>query len=166
LGALWPAVLKRFPRNDAFARTTLAEVVGGEARVSQAERWQITELRSGVFLSEPAGTWRFEPLPRSAQIAPLSAIVAGDFDGDGNADLYAVQNSFAPLQRVGRFAGGLSQLLRGDGRGGLVAVPSGQSGLVVPGDAKEVVLVDADGDGKQDILATRNDAPALVFRRR
>jgi hypothetical protein len=164
-GAIWPAVLKRFPRNDAFARATLAEVVGGDAKVAAAERWQMTELRSGIFLSQPDDMWRFTPLPRIAQIAPLSAIVAGDFDGDGKADLYAVQNSFAPLQRVGRFPGGLSQLLRGDGRGGFTPVPTPASGLAVPGDAKGAVLVDADGDGKQEILVTRNDAPALVFRK-
>jgi hypothetical protein len=117
-----------------------------------------------VFLSQPDGTWRFEPLPRIAQIAPLQGIVTGDFDGDGKTDVYAVQNSFAPIPSVGRFDGGISQLLRGDGHGHFTAVGPDQSGLVVPGDAKALVALDLDGDGWTDFIVTRNNAAALAFR--
>jgi hypothetical protein len=89
--------------------------------------------------------------------------VAGDFNRDGKVDLYAGQNSFAPLSRIGRFAGGLSQLLLGDGHGGFVAVPPATTGLVAPGEARGVAALDADGDGHLDFLITRNDAPALLF---
>jgi hypothetical protein len=162
-GALWPAVLKRFPRNDLFARSTLAEIVGGEEKVAAAERWTETELQSGVFLSQPDGSFHFSPLPRRTQLAPLVGMVAGDFNGDGHTDLYAGQNSFAPLSRVGRFAGGLSQLLLGDGSGGFTAVPPATSGLVAPGEVGGVVPLDANADGRADLMVTRNDAPALVF---
>lgn len=68
--------------------------------------------RHGVPVSQPNGTYRFEPLPRIAQIAPIQGIVAGDFEDNGCADIYAVQNSYAPIPSIGRFDGGLSQLLR------------------------------------------------------
>ncbi|HET7536159.1 MAG TPA: VCBS repeat-containing protein, partial [Candidatus Didemnitutus sp.] len=96
LGAAIPAILKRFPRNDAYARATLGEILG-EDKLAAAERFAATEFRSGVFLSQPGGTYRFEPLPRIAQIAPIEGLVAGDFDGDGHADICAVQNSYAPI---------------------------------------------------------------------
>ena len=98
LGAAIPSILKRFPRNDFYARATLGEIFG-EEKLAAAQRFAATELRSGVFLSQPDGTYRFEPLPRIAQIAPLQGMVAGDFDGDGHADIYAVQNSYAPDSR-------------------------------------------------------------------
>src|SRR5208283_3379840 len=135
LGAAIPSVLRRFPSFDSYARATLAEIVGPE-RLAKARRFAATELRSGVFLSQPDGTYRFEPLPRIAQVSPLQGMVAGDFDGDGHADIYAVQNSYAPVPAVGYFNNGLSQLLRGDGRGHFTAVPVAESGLLVPGDAK------------------------------
>jgi hypothetical protein len=164
LGARVPAVLKKFPRNDGYARATLAEILGAD-RLAGAQALAITELASGVFLSQGDGTFRFVALPRLAQLAPLQGIVAGDFDGDGKADAYAVQNSFAPLPSIGRFDGGLSQLLLGDGRGGFVAVEPARSGLVVPGEAKRVVAADLDGDGTPEFVVSRNGAPLLVFQR-
>jgi hypothetical protein len=163
LGAVIPSVLKRYPRNDYYARATLGEILG-EERLAAAQRFEATEFRSGVFLSQADGTYRFDPLPRLAQIAPLQGVVAGDFDGDGNADIYAVQNSYSPIPYVGRFDGGLSQLLRGDGRGGFTVVPAGESGLVVPGDAKALAVADLDQDGWPDFLVSRNNAPTLAFR--
>ena len=146
LGAAIPSILKRFPRNDTYARATLGEILG-EDKLAAARRFAATEFRSGVFLSQPDGTYRFEPLPRLAQIAPLQGLVAGDFDGDGHADIYAVQNSYAPIPSVGRFDGGLSQLLRGDGHGHFTPVPVAESGLLVPGDAKALAVLDLDQDG-------------------
>jgi hypothetical protein len=163
LGAAIPSVLKKFPRNDYYARATLGEIVG-EEKLAAADRSAATEFRSGVFLSQPDGTYRFEALPRIAQIAPIEGLVAGDFDGDGHADIYAVQNSYAPIPAVGRFDGGLSQLLQGDGRGHFTAVPAAESGLVVPGDAKALAVVDLDQDGWPDFLVTRNNSTTLAWR--
>jgi len=163
LGAAIPSILQRFPRNDFYARATLGEILG-EAKLAAAQRFAATELRSGVFLSQPDGRFRFEPLPFMAQISPWQGVVAGDFDHDGKADLYAVQNSYAPSPVVGRFDGGLSQLLRGDGLGHFVPVPPAESGLLVPGDAKAVVVLDLDNDGRPDFLVSRNNDTTLAYR--
>ena len=165
LGAVFPSLLKRYPRNANYARATLGEIFG-EERLQRAARFAATELRSGVFLSQPDGTYRFEPLPRLAQIAPLQGMAAGDFDGDGRADIYAVQNSYAPIPAVGRFDGGLSQLLRGDGAGHFTAVSPAESNLVVPHDAKALVVLDLGDDGWPGFLVSRNNDTALAFRNR
>jgi hypothetical protein len=165
LGAAIPSILKRYPRNDFYARATLPEIVGPD-KLAGAQRFAATEFQSGVFLSQPGGTWRFSPLPRLAQIAPLQGIVTGDFTGDGRADLLAVQNSFAPVPSIGRFDGGLGQLLQGDGHGGFTAVPPAASGIVVPGDAKALVGLDLDDDGWLDFVASRNQDTTLAFRNR
>jgi hypothetical protein len=163
LGAVFPFIFKHFPLNNDYARATVGDIFG-EDKIAKAQRFAATELRSGVFLSQNDGTYRFEPLPRIAQIAPLQGIVAGDFFGDGNACIYAVQNSFAPITAVGRFDGGLSQMLRGDGRGHFTPVPPAESGLVVPRDAKALVVLDLDHDGWPDFLVSRNNDDLIAFR--
>ena len=163
LGSVIPAVLRKYPKNDLYARATLPEILGGE-KIATARRFAASELRSGVFCSQPDHTYRFVPLPRLAQIACFQGLVAGDFDGDGHPDIYALQNSSAPNPGVGHFDGGLSQLLRGDGHGQFTPVPPLESGLVVPGDAKALGVLDLDGDGWPDFLVTRNQASALAWR--
>jgi hypothetical protein len=163
LGAAIPSVLKRFTRNEFYARATLGEILG-EGKLAAASRFAATELRSGVFLSQADGTFRFEPLPRMAQISPLQGIVTGDFEGSGHAEIFAVQNSYAPIRSVGRFDGGLSQLIRGDGKGHFTPVAPADSGLVVPGDAKALAVLDLDQDGWPGFLVARNNDSMLAFR--
>jgi hypothetical protein len=163
LGAVIPSVLKRYPRNNAYAHATLGDILG-EDHIAAARRFAATELRSGVFLSRPDGTYHFEALPRIAQISPLQGIAAGDLEGTGSAGIYAVQNSYAPIPAVGRFDGGLSQLLRGDGHGRFTPVPPAESGLVVPGDAKALAVLDLGDDGRPAFLITRNNDATLAFR--
>jgi len=162
LGAVIPSILRRYPRNNAYAHATLGEILGDD-KLQSAQRFAATELRSGVLMSQADGTYRFEPLPRIAQVAPFQGLVAGYFSGSSHAGIYAVQNSYAPLPLVGRFDGGLSQLLRGDGHGHFYAVPPAESGLVVPGDAKALAVAELTQDGRPGFVITRNNGTMLAF---
>ncbi len=158
-----PAIGQRFPTTDAYARATVEEMLGAE-KLAKAKQFTATEFRSGVFLSQPDGRYRFAPLPLPAQVSPAQGIVAGDFDGDGRADIFLVQNSYAPIPAVGRFDSGLGLLLGGDGRGGWTLRNPAESGLLVRGDAKALVVLDLDRDGWPDFVVSRNNGTTLAFR--
>ncbi|MEO7509071.1 MAG: VCBS repeat-containing protein [Pyrinomonadaceae bacterium] len=162
LGAQIPSVLKRYTRNDTYARAVLPEIVGAD-KLAAARTFRATEFRSGIFLSQADGTYRFEPLPRIAQISPLVSLVTVDFNGDGFADIYAVQNSPAPSGGLERFDGGLSQLLLGDGHGHFTPVAPAESGLIVPGTANTVAVIDFDDDGWPDVVVARGNGKIRAF---
>jgi hypothetical protein len=161
----FPSLMHRFPTAESYAKATLAEVFPATT-LAAATKFAATELRSGIFLSQRDGTYRFTPLPRLAQIAPVHGIVAGDFDGDGRTDLMLVGNSYAPIPETGRFDGGLGWLLRGDGAGGFTPVPPDESGFIVPGDARALAVADLNQDGWPDVFATRNNDLPLTFLNR
>ncbi len=161
-GAL-PAVARNFPTYDAYSKASL-ETVFGRDRLDAAVRLEATEFQTGLFLSQPDGTFVFRPLPRLAQTAPAYGMVTGDFDGDGRTDVCLVQNSHAPIPEVGRFDGGLGWFLRGDGKGGLSPVPHAESGFVVKGDAKALVNLDYNRDGWPDLFLTRNNGRSLALQ--
>lgn len=163
LSAAIPSIKRQFRQNDLFAESTLEEIVGQEP-LAAAQRFEATELRSGALMSQADGGFEFQALPRIAQIAPIQGLVVGDFNGDGNSDVCAVQNSYAPSPVTGRFDGGLGQLLLGDGRGGLEPVRPLVSGIVVPGDANALVVTDFNGDHWPDLIASRSHSTTLAFR--
>ncbi len=161
----FPTLARRFATAESYARATIEEIFPA-ATLAAATKLSATELRSGVFLSQPDGTYRFTPLPRLAQIAPIHGMVAGDFDGDGRTDLAVVGNSYAPPPETGRFDGGVGWLLRGDGKGRFTPIPPAESGFIVPGDARALALADLNQDGWPDLFATRNNDSALLFQTR
>ncbi|HEY8995628.1 MAG TPA: FG-GAP-like repeat-containing protein [Lacunisphaera sp.] len=163
LGARISGLLRRFPRHNDYAKASLPEVVGAE-RLAKARRFEATELRSGVYLSQPDGSHRFVPLPWAAQLAPVQGVVTLDLTGEGHPDIALVQNSHAPTPSLGRFTGGLGLVLLNDGLGNFQSLDPAMSGLVVPGDAKALVVTDLNQDGWPDLVASRNDQPALGFR--
>jgi hypothetical protein len=162
LARAFPSIARRYPTAESYARATLDEVFPGGV-LAEATKFEATEFRSGVFLSQRDGSFRFMPLPRLAQLAPIYGMAAGDFDGDGRADLMAVGNSFAPMPEVSRFDGAVGWLLRGDGAGNFAPAPPAESGIVVRRDAKALATIDFNQDGWADVVVTRNNDRPLAL---
>ena len=165
LAAQIRSLQRKFRRTVEYASATLEEIVGVEA-LANADRWDATEFRSGVLLSSESGRYEFKAAPRIAQIAPWADLAVGDFNADGHEDIFAVQNDHGLIELVGRFDGGLGQLLTGNGAGNFTAIEPSVSGLVVDGNAQAVVPIDLDDDGRLDLFVTRNQAQSRAFVRR
>ena len=145
-----------------FALATLPDLYTEDV-LARADRFTADTLESGLLLNDGAARFTWRPLPRPAQTAPSFGSVIVDADADGNPDIYLVQNFFGPQIETRPMDGGLSLLLRGDGRGGFAPVPARQSGLVAPGDSRSLVVLDANDDLRPDFLIGVNDAPLQAF---
>ena len=163
LAYAYPWLPKKFPTYKAFAAASITDIFGAD-KLAAVTKLTATELASGVFLQQKDGTFQFAALPRAAQIAPINAIVARDLDGDGKLDLLGVGNDFSPEPTTGRFDGGVGVFLKGDGAGHFTAVLPAQSGVLVLGDARSAVAVDA--GGKPAVIVSRCDGPLLLFERK
>jgi len=157
-----PSVRERFPTFHDFAGAMLEEIYQPD-KLEQSLALEATELAHGVYRNRGDGTFVFEPLPRRAQIAPVFGIAAEDFDGDGHVDLFLAQNFHGPQVETGRYNGGLSLLLLGDGQGGFAPQTPEQSGVAIDGEARAAAVADFDRDGRPDLLVTRVDARPLAL---
>ena len=159
LGRRFPHILRKYPRNNDFARAPLTALFD-EAVLRGAQRWTADTFDSGVFLSQPDGSHRFASLPRVAQIGPILGVVATDIDGDGFCDIAAVQNTDTAIPR---FHGGVGLILLGRGDGTFESMHPTASGFVVPGNGRGLVVIDADGDARPDLFLTRHGGTSAGF---
>ena len=130
-------------------------------QLARSTAYAATELASVYAENTGGGAWSVRPLPNAAQLAPMSAVLAGDFDGDGHLDALLAGNEDGLKPDIGRRAASYGVFLQGDGQGGFVAIPARQSGLRVPGVTRQLVRVD--GPGGPLVLALKNDAAPQAF---
>jgi len=116
--------------------------------------------------AENVGGGRFtvHALPALAQIAPVYALLARDFDGDGRKDLMLAGNFFGVRPDRGREDAGYGLVLRQAAPGRFESVPMSASGVRIPGEVRALVPVPGLGGGL--IVAVRNDDAAVVLRPR
>jgi hypothetical protein len=165
LASSFPWLRQKFPTFADFSRAPVDKIFSPE-RLRDAARLTATELASGIFLQQTDGTFKFSPLPRAAQLAPINGFVVADLEGDGMPDIYCVGNFFGPEPMTGRFDGGVSLLLRGDGHGHFTPVSPAESGLVAIGEARAAVRLSAATPGGGPRLAVaQSQGPLLLFTR-
>ena len=157
-----PFLLDKFKTFDSFARASLQEIYT-PTKLDNSKIYKATELQSGILINNGEGNFKFNPLPKIAQIAPGFGIDLSDFDGDGNLDIYMVQNFYGPEPETGHMAGGLSQLLKGDGKGSFTPISPERSGLVVFEDTKSLTRKDLNGDGWNDYIVGVNNGNLKIF---
>jgi hypothetical protein len=159
-----PTLGQRFSSFHDFAVASLSDIYTDRC-LQQARRFVANTLESGILINDGHARFTFHAFPRLAQIAPSFGSVMTDVNRDGHADVLLVQNFFAPQAETGRMDGGLSWLLLGDGTGRFEPVWPDQSGLVVPDDAKSLVLADTNQDGVDDFVVGVNNGATRVFER-
>ena len=161
-----PIIKEKFPTYHQFAVSSVDQIYSQEL-LDKAQKFEVNELSSAILenITNPDGEVRFEyrPLPRIIQSSPIFGSAFCDVNGDGNLDLYVVQNFSGPQRETGYMRGGVSHLLLGDGQGNFDPISPNESGLIVSGDAKSLTINDVDQDGKVDFLVGVNNGRFQSF---
>lgn len=158
-----PFIAQEFSSYEEFSRTGMRELL--RDRKGQFQKHQVRTLTSMIFLNTGAG-FTAHPLPMEAQLAPIFGIVVGDFDGDGNEDIFLVQNFFGVSPDRSRQDGGRGVWLRGDGQGGFATIPGGVSGIEIFGQGRGVATADFNHDGRLDLVVAQNGGRTRLFQNR
>lgn len=161
-----PTLAKRFPTFKSFAIASLEKVYDGH-RLAQAQKLQATTLESGILVNVTENgrvpAFRWKPLPRIAQIAPVFGLSFTEINGDGFPDIVLAQNFYGPQRETGHMDGGVGLVLLGDGRTNFAPVWPDKSGIAISGDAMSLSTNDLNSDGLPDLLIGINAAKPVTY---
>jgi hypothetical protein len=133
-------------RKAAYIRSVAVADFDGDGKNDLVVGYVNSELswRSGVdvFLARPGNTWERKALSVVEGREAMTAVAAGDLNGDGKRDVVA-------LSGEGRYL-----VFLGDGKGGFTREKAEELAQY-PGRCRgyHVALADLDGDGKDDIVS-------------
>jgi hypothetical protein len=156
-----PFIREKFSKHAAYGQASVQEIFGD--RLNGAKKWEANWLDSTLFLNR-SDHFEAKPLPMEAQMAPAFGVCVGDFDGDGNEDIFLSQNFFATQPETPRSDAGRGLWLRGDGHGGFTAMSGQESGVKIYGEQRGCAAADYDGDGRVDLVVTQNGAETKLFK--
>lgn len=161
LSSVLPNLSRQFPTHSQFAQASMKDILDLASHNFQS--LSANHVDSSVFLNKEDG-FLLKPLPVEAQFAPVYAVNAADFDGDGREDLFLGQNDFSVTTRLTRNDSGRGLWLRGRGDGSFDVQDALKSGLQIPGMQRGAALADFNQDGRVDLAVTQKNAPAKLYR--
>ena len=154
-----PALRQRYPTYTSFGAATIDDLFPA-SELRRARVLEAYTFASAVALNRGDGTFRLAPLPVGAQLSPLYALLAGDFDDDGHTDILAGGNLHGVRPILGRYDASYGVLLAGAGDGTFM---ERDAGVAIEGQVRGLAWVRL-ADGGRGVVVARNDLPVQLFR--
>lgn len=159
-----PFIKKRFLSYKSFAGASIDKLFTPEERKGMIS-FKANYLKSSFIRNNGNGKFSIEPLPGIAQFSAINGMVTGDFNNDGNLDVFMNTNDFSTEPGNGRYDALNGLVLKGDGKGGFTPLTMLESGVNINGNGKGLGSLRS-ADNKLLIIATQNLGPVEVFRSR
>ena len=150
-----PDLKKKYLKYETFKDQTVTDIFTPE-QLSKALRLDAYELATSFLINEGHGKFNLKALPVEAQFSSTYGIEIGDFDKDGNKDIVLGGNLYRVKPEVGRYDASYGLLLTGDGKGEFTAQPSGESGIRVHGEIRDILTIRSD-NGEYLVISRNND---------
>jgi enediyne biosynthesis protein E4 len=167
---LIPQLRSKYTSYKSFGTSRITDILPA-SELREAKVLEARIFASSVALTQGASRFKLHPLPTEAQLAPIYAAVADDFDGDGDDDVFVAGNFHGVTPVRGRYDASYGLLLRVVGPGQFTPTDMEESNLVIDGQVRDMKLLDA-ANGDRLILVARNneklqilDAPRGSLRR-
>ncbi|TBW27377.1 VCBS repeat-containing protein [Gramella sp. KN1008] len=154
-----PGIKKKFEDYNSFANANLEEIYTTDY-LENALHYQVKSFAS-IYIENREDGFKIHRLPVEAQISNINQILVEDFNNDGNLDALIAGNLYASEVETPRADAGIGLLLEGNGKGDFKAVKARESGFFVPGDVKDMAILNTP-TGKFVVCAKNNDYLQLV----
>jgi enediyne biosynthesis protein E4 len=147
---------RKFVTYRSYADATMTDIFTAE-QIAKSPKLEVNCLET-VWFENKNGKLEKRVLPKEANYAPIHAILADDFDGDGKKDLLLAGNVDYTRIRTGKSDANFGCLLKGDGKGNFNYVPQLQSGLTIKGCVRSLHML----NDKKVVVGINNSTPLIL----
>jgi hypothetical protein len=152
---------RKFAYYKDYANATATDIFPAEA-LAKAQKLTATETRSVCYLSNSPASFTKYVLPIQTQFAPVTNILAQDFNHDGQTDLLLLGNKSDNRLKIGSMDANYGCLLTGNGKGKFTYVSQPSAGLNITGDVKSVVPITI--NKTNELLIGASNQPLQVYK--
>ncbi len=139
--AQMPFISQKFPTYQSFAESSLSDIYGDD-KIEKALHYSANYFYSAFIENKGSEGFVFHELPVEAQLAPINAIIAKDFNIDGKIDLVVAGNYYQTEVETPQYDAGKGLVLQGNGDGTFKAsLQINDNGLILPFDVKDLGLI-------------------------
>ncbi len=136
-----PSVKSRYATYHDFATVTLTDLLA--LSQNQPTKMTINGLSSVALINQAGRDFIVQELPREAQIGPITAFVAQDFNHDGSTDVLGLGNTREMSVSMGWNDNSKGVLLLND-HGDYRPVPNAQTQLYVSSEVQDAVSINSE----------------------
>ena len=155
-----PSLKKKYLKYESYRGQSMDDIFTKE-QLDNSLKHEAQVMESSILLNNGDGTFALSALPLEAQLAPVYAIAAGDFDGDGIVDVVTGGNLYRVKPEVGRYDASRGLFLKGNGDGSFKPMDAGRSGIRVEGELRDFVILRIKGDLL--LLGSRNSDTLVAY---
>lgn len=152
----------RFVRYKEYADLTIDQVFTAEELKGSKVLFAKT-FETSYVENLDNGQFKITALPKETQFSPIYGLTTGDFNQDGNLDIIMGGNFTASRVKFGHYDAIKGICLLGDGLGGFTYLDASESGLMLPGevrDIQKILLV----NGEEHLIFVRNNDSPIIYK--
>lgn len=142
-----------------YAKKDMQGLLGAE-KIKDARVKQVNYASSCIAINEGKGVFKIQALPLAVQLSSAKTIVPTDLNKDGFTDLLIGGNEFGFQPQLGRLDASDGAVLLNDGKGNFTVMLQDESGINVPGQTRNIVLLNRKGS-KAVLFLQNNEYPVL-----
>jgi len=155
-----PFIQEKFQTYTAFAKANLSDIYG-EDQIKNSLALTAESFHSSLFLNNGTGEFTELVLPKEAQAFPIWGIETIDLNQDGFQDVILTGNLYGMEIETPRLDAGKGLVLINN-KGNFKALSAQESGILIRGDLRDVIVLDKN-KGKQKLIVSRNNDSVLSY---
>ena len=158
-----PGLGSKFVTYEQYGKVKSINDIFSEDQLKHAIVKKANMFTSSYFKNLGDGTYQEVELPIQVQFSPVYAILAQDFNGDGQQDLLTGGNFGASSINYGLYDASYGSFLSNVNGKEFISVKPPESGWLLKGEVRDIKLVKL-ANGNTLVVVARNNETVQVFR--